>query len=152
VRPPDGDPSGFAWLIGLLALMLPWVAVPLGAIGAWMALRGNTTGWWLIGASVAMLALDLIIDFAWMRGAGARGDQPKLNQRGAQYVGRQVCVIEDIVGGEGKVRVADTVWRARGPNCAAGDWVRVVDVDGPYLVVAPNESASETARDDGPPH
>ena len=147
MRPPDGDPSGFAWLIGLLGIMLPWVAVPLGAVGAWMALRANTTGWWLMGASVAMLALDLIIDFAWMRRAGERCDQPKLNQRGAQYIGRQVCVAEAIVGGEGKVRVADTVWRARGPDCIAGDWVRVVAVDGPYLVVAPNESSPETDRD-----
>lgn len=148
MRPPDGDPSGFAWVTGLLGLMLPWVAVPLGAAGVWMALRGDTTGWWLVGASAAMLALDLVIDFVWMRSAGARSDQPKLNQRGAQYIGRQVCVIEDVVGGEGKVRVADTVWRARGPDCAAGDWVRVVDVDGPYLVVAPNESASKAARGD----
>jgi membrane protein implicated in regulation of membrane protease activity len=144
VRPPDGDPTGFAWLTGLLGMLLPWVAVPLGAAGVWMVLRGNATGWWLMGASVAMLALDLCIDFAWMRREATHSDQPKLNQRGAQYIGRQVCVIEDIIGGEGKVRVADTVWRARGPNCAAGEWVRVVAVDGPYLVVESNENSLET--------
>jgi membrane protein implicated in regulation of membrane protease activity len=59
-----------------------------------------------------------------------------------------VRVIEDLVGGEGKVRIADTVWLARGPDCAAGTWVRVVSVDGPYLVVASNESAPETNQDD----
>jgi membrane protein implicated in regulation of membrane protease activity len=152
VRPPDGDPSGLAWLIGLLGLMLPWVAVPIGIGGVWMALGGNTTGWWLMGASVAMLVLDLVIDIVWMRRTGEHSDQPMLNQRGAQHIGRQVRVIEDLVGGEGKVRVADTVWRARGPNCVAGAWVRVVSVEGPYLVVAPSESSPEDDRGKGLPH
>lgn len=148
MRPPDGDPSGFAWLTGLLGMMLPWVAVPIGAVGAWMALRGSTTGWLLVAISVALLAIDLLISLIWSRRMRERSDQPKLNQRGAQYIGRQVCVIEDLVGGEGKVRVADTVWRARGPDCVAGDWVRVVAVDGPYLVVAPNETAAKATRGD----
>jgi len=147
VRPPDGDPSGFAWLTGLLGTILPWMAVPIGAAGIWMALRGNTTGWLLVTISAAMFALDFLITLVWSRRTRQRSDLPQLNQRGAQYIGRKVCVIEDVIGGEGKVRVADTVWRARGPDCIAGDWVRVVSVDGPYLVVTPNESAPETARD-----
>jgi inner membrane protein len=140
VRPPDGDPSGIAWLLGLLGLMLPWIAVPLGGAGLLMALRGNITGWWLLGGGVGLLAVDLLISLAWGRRSGARSDQPLLNQRGAQYIGRNVCVVEAIVGGEGKVRVADTVWRARGADCGVGTWVRVIGVDGPYLLVSEGEA------------
>ncbi len=140
MRPPDGDPSGFAWLVGLLGTILPWMAVPIGVTGVWMALRGSTTGWLLLAICSAMLILDFLITLAWSRPARERSDQPQLNQRGAQYIGRQVCVLEDIVRGEGKVRVADTVWRVRGPDCVAGEWVRIVSVDGSYLVVARDEN------------
>jgi membrane protein implicated in regulation of membrane protease activity len=34
------------------------------------------------------------------------------------------------------VRIADTVWPARGPDCDEGTWVKVVGADGSYLVVA----------------
>lgn len=148
MRPSDGDPSGFAWLTGLLGMILPWIAVPIGIAGIWMALRGSATGWLLVAISVGLLAIDLLITLVWSRRTRERSDQPNLNQRGAQYIGRQVCVVEDLVGGEGKIRIADTVWLARGPDCAAGAWVRVVAIDGPYLVVEPNESAPETTRDD----
>lgn len=151
MRPSDGDPSGFVWLTGLLGMMLPWVAVPIGVVGIWMALRGSTTGWLLVAMSGAMLVIDLLITLIWTRRTREQSDQPTLNQRGAQYIGRQVRVIEDIVGGEGKVRVADTVWRARGPDCTAGAWVRVVAVDGPYLVVARDENARQTNPVSGPP-
>jgi inner membrane protein len=142
VRPPDGDPSGLAWLTGLLGLILPWIAVPLGGAGILMALRGSATGWWLLAGAVGLLAVDLLITLVWARRTRARSDQPLLNQRGAQYIGRRVCVVEDIAGGEGKVRVADTIWRARGPDCAAGTWVRVVAAEGSYLVVSADEASA----------
>ena len=148
MRPPDGDPSGFAWLTGLLGMMLPWVAVPIGGAGVWMALRGSATGWLLVAISASLLVIDLLITLVWSRRTRGQSDEPKLNQRGAQYIGRQVCVIDGIVGGEGKVRIADTVWRARGPDCAAGDWVRVTASDGSYLIVSPIEFRPESTGDD----
>lgn len=131
--------------------MLPWIAVPLGALGAWMVLRGNPAGWWFIAACVAMLALDLVIDIAWTRSAVARSDQPLLNRREAQYIGRKVCVTEPIAGGEGKVRVADTVWRARGPDCSAGTWVRIVATDSAYLIVILDETPPDSPSDGAAP-
>lgn len=127
--------------------MLPWIAVPLGAAGAWMALRANAVGWWLVAASAGLLALDLLITLVWSKKTRARSDQPLLNRREAQYVGRRVRVVEAITGGEGKVRVADTVWRARGPDCAAGTWVSVVAAEGSYLVVCSDETTDRGASD-----
>lgn len=117
-------------------MMLPWIAVPLGAAGVFMALRGDATGWWLAAIAVVLLIIDVLIDLAWARRARTRSDQPLLNRREAQIVGRTVRVVEAIVGGEGKVRVGDTVWRARGPDCGAGTWVQVVAADKGYLVVS----------------
>ncbi len=62
-------------------------------------------------------------------------DQPKLNRRGEQYVGRQFTLDAAIVNGEGKLRVDDTSWRVHGPDLPAGRTVRVVRADGATLVV-----------------
>lgn len=147
MRPPEGDPSGFAWLTGLVGLMLPWVAVPIVGVGLVMAVRGSATGWWLIAGGVLLLAIDLAISLIWARRTHERSDQPLLNRRETQYVGRKVCVVENIVRGEGKVRIADTVWRARGPDCAAGTWVRVVAAEGACLIVTDETDPPELPPD-----
>jgi hypothetical protein len=144
VSRPENEPGGIAWLTGLLGMMLPWIAVPLGAAGVFMAIRGNATGWWLVAIAVVLLVVDLLIDLAWARRARTSSDQPLLNRREAQYIGRTVRVVEAIVGGEGKVRVGDTVWRARGPDCASGTWVRVVAAEGGYLVVSADEASNRS--------
>ena len=46
----------------------------------------------------------------------AASDEPDLNLRAVQYVGRVVTVEEAITGGRGKVRVGDTLWPLRAPT------------------------------------
>jgi membrane protein implicated in regulation of membrane protease activity len=140
VSRPDRDPGGIVWLVGLIDLMLPWVGVPLTVVGFVMGVRGHADGWWVLSIGLLMLAIDVLLTFVWARHPGWQSDQPTLNRRGDQYVGRKVHVVEEIIGGEGKVRVADTVWRARGPDCAAGARVTVVGSDGACLIVAADDS------------
>jgi inner membrane protein len=65
----------------------------------------------------------------------SRSDEPDLNVRAAQYVGRVVTVEEPIAGGRGKVRVGDTVWSAQGSDAPRGARVRVTGTNGCVLVV-----------------
>lgn len=65
----------------------------------------------------------------------SKSDQPDLNVRGHQYVGRVLVVEDAISGGRGKVRVGDTLWSAEGPDAAKGSHVRVKSVNGTVLVV-----------------
>lgn len=115
--------------------MLPWVGAPLALVGLVMGVRGQADGWWLLLLGVTMLVADVLLTVYWARPTIGATDQPTLNRRGAQYVGRKVFVAEAFSGGVGKVRVGDTVWPARGPDCVAGTWVKVVDVDGARLIV-----------------
>lgn len=62
-------------------------------------------------------------------------DQPRLNRRGEQYVGRRFTLDEPIVNGLGKIRVDDSTWKIVGADCVAGSRVRVVGVDGVVLQV-----------------
>lgn len=111
---------------------------------------------WFGVAAVIVGLLALGIDFAWQwqliafalisvatvfwvrryaRSDVALSDQPDLNMRGAQYIGRVVPVEEAIKGGRGKVRIGDTVWQAEGADAAAGTRVRIRSTNGTVLVV-----------------
>ncbi len=62
-------------------------------------------------------------------------DEPALNERAMQYVGRIVIVEQPIADGRGKVRVGDTVWNAQGPDAPSGARVKIVGTRGTVLVV-----------------
>ena len=65
-------------------------------------------------------------------------DQPSLNRRGEQYIGRTFPLDEPVVNGMGKIRVDDTTWKIRCDDCDQGSTVRVTGVDGVVLVVEMN--------------
>jgi len=64
-------------------------------------------------------------------------DQPTLNRRGEQYVGRVFTLSEAIVNGTGKIHVDDTMWKVVGESLPEGTQVRVTGVDGTLLTVDP---------------
>jgi len=64
-------------------------------------------------------------------------DEPDLNIRAAQYIGREVLVEEAITGGRGKVRVGDTLWSAQGSDAPKGARVKVTGTSGTVLIVEP---------------
>jgi membrane protein implicated in regulation of membrane protease activity len=64
-------------------------------------------------------------------------DRPFLNRRAEGYVGRVFTLEKPIVDGVGTVRIDDTIWRVRGPECPAGSRVKVTQADGANLAVEP---------------
>ncbi len=71
----------------------------------------------------------------WVRSRPIATDQPALNRRGQQYVGRVFTLEEPIVNGVGKLSVDDTVWKVGGEDLATGIRVKVTGVDGVILLV-----------------
>jgi hypothetical protein len=65
----------------------------------------------------------------------AGSDEPGLNLRAEQYVGRVVTVEEPIAGGRGKVRVGDTLWPAQGLDAPQGARVKITGAHGTVLLV-----------------
>ncbi len=118
-----------------------WFGVAAVAVGA-LALALSTVGhadlftwpWQLVA-----FAVSAVVTVLWVRGMArseqAATDEPDLNVRGAQYVGRLVTVEDAIAGGRGRVRVGDTLWPAQGADAAKGARVRVTGVNGTVLVV-----------------
>ena len=56
-----------------------------------------------------------------------------------RYIDRVFTLETAIENGFGKVRVGDTLWRAKGNDLAAGTKVKVTAADGIVLVVEPAE-------------
>ena len=66
-------------------------------------------------------------------------DQPALNRRGEQYIGRSFTLEQPITNNVGVIRVDDSTWRISGADLPAGASVRVVGADGVILKVEQNQ-------------
>jgi len=134
----DGRPSALLWLAGVASLVLPVVGVGSALYGLYLGASSGPAGWYWVGAGVALIIADMVLDWFWARSAGSKSDEPDLNRRGAELVGQTVIVVEAIEpGARGTVRAADTVWAAEGCSAAPGDRVRVTGVKGTVLTVEP---------------
>jgi membrane protein implicated in regulation of membrane protease activity len=132
------------WVLGVVFVILEvlspgvfliWMGVAAGVVGVALWLFPGM-GWefqllLFAGFSVASLLLWQL----FLRSHPTATDEPRLNRRGEQYVGRVFTLTEPVVNGMGKIRVDDSSWRIRGPDCDAGTRVRVTGVDGVVLEV-----------------
>lgn len=62
-------------------------------------------------------------------------EEPILNQRNRQYIGRIFTLTEPIINNRGTIRVDDSSWRVMGEDMPAGTKVKVVGADGVILMV-----------------
>ncbi|HNR21427.1 MAG TPA: NfeD family protein [Steroidobacteraceae bacterium] len=132
------------WWIAAAVLAALETFMP-GAVAIWFAVAAAVVGalvlvlpvpWQLQLVLFGALGLGAIFAYrAYARRNPATSAQPNLNQRGAQYVGRELTLVEPIQQGFGKVRVGDTVWKVTGPPLGIGAKVRVTGVDGAVLIV-----------------
>lgn len=109
-------------------VFLLWIGLAALVVGA-LSLMLWETGFWVWEFQVLVfLALSLVSAFVGNRIMKARGndsDQPLLNKRGAQLIGRTATLSEPITNGRGRIKIGDTMWRVAGPDLPAGATVRV---------------------------
>jgi len=136
-----------AWQWGIIAtvLIVLEMFVP-GAFMLWLGIAAAMVG--IIMTFVPSLAWEAqFIIFAVVSVASIYGsrayqsrhpqetDQPALNRRGEQYVGREFTLNEAIVNGVGKLHVDDTCWKISGKDMDAGAQVKITGVNGVILTV-----------------
>jgi inner membrane protein len=93
-------------------------------------------GWEFQVFCFAVLSLvTIVVGRRYFKGRPIESDQPLLNRRGAQYVGRTFTLQEPIVNGQGKIKVDDSTWKVLGEDCEAGATVVVTGVAGVMLQV-----------------
>jgi membrane protein implicated in regulation of membrane protease activity len=142
-----GIESSWLWLIGGVVLLIAEVIAPgffLMFIGAAAIVTGIAALLLPLGLALqlALFAIMAVIiaRYGGRRAYASRYDistDPLLNDRVGRLLGRVVVVVEDVDSKGGRVRVGDSEWSARGGPAAAGERVRIVDVDGNCLKVEP---------------
>ncbi len=132
--------AGVMLLIEVLApsFYFLWLAIAAAIVGLVM-LAIPELGWQyqlmiFSGLSVVSIALFR----RYQRKNPALTDQPALNRRGEQYIGRMFTLDQPVVNGAGKLRVDDTTWRISGADMPTGTRVVVTGVDGVILKVTSN--------------
>ncbi len=112
-----------------------WMGVSAVLVGLLLWLMPEL-GWELQVLSFALLSVTSVLIWRYIqKRRPIKTEQPLLNRRGEQYVGRVFTLQEPIVNGHGKIRVDDSIWKVRGGDCDAGTRVVVSSAEGVVLVV-----------------
>ena len=130
-----------ASILGIIEILAP------GVFFLWLALAALITGVIALiipsmDSSLQMIIFGVLsvvtVYIAWkyMRKNPPKAtDQPLLNQRSAQYVGKTYTLVNAISGGSGRIKLGDSTWRVEGPDAPVGSTVKVIGYDGPNLHV-----------------
>lgn len=112
-----------------------WMGVAAGLVG-FIVLAMPELAWEYQFLAFAIFSVaSIVLSRRYLDLHPIETDQPRLNRRGEQYVGRTFTLAESIVNGYGKIKVDDTSWKVEGEDCEAGAQVKVTGVDGVVLQV-----------------
>src|SRR6476660_5788558 len=140
----DGLLPGWLWLIGGVILLIAEVLAPgffLVFIGAAAIAAGLFTVLFDLGPAAQLALFALYAVLAVMVGRRFYANRannsvdPLLNDRAGRLVGKVVTVVAVVDEHNGRVRVGDSEWSARGGPASVGQEVRITGVDGNCLQV-----------------
>ena len=134
----------FAGLLLILELTAPaffflWLGIAAAAVGLILMVFPSID----LETQLILFAIASVVAvLAWRKYREARPistDQPNLNRRGQQYIGRVFSLSVPIINGVGKVTVDDSTWKIKGPDLPAGTHIKVTGVDGVVFKVEASE-------------
>ncbi len=136
------------WFIAGFLLLLLEVFAP-GAFLLWFGIAALVVGsavwllpmlpWQVQIVAFALLSIGALVGYrAWrQRRPAPQVDQPLLNKRVEQMIGRLFTLEQAIVDGRGKIKVGDALWTVVGSDLAVGSRVRVTGAHEQMLEVEP---------------
>jgi membrane protein implicated in regulation of membrane protease activity len=127
------------WIVAGILLILEltapaffflWLGIAAAAVGLILLVFPSID----IETQLILFAIASVVAvLAWRKYRETRpvsNDQPNLNRRGQQYIGRVFSLSAPITNGVGKVTVDDSTWKVKGPDLPAGTHIRVTGIDG----------------------
>ena len=137
--------SYWDWLgLGTLLLILEvfgaggyllWVGIAAASVGVLTFIFPGLDWTWQFLLFGLFSVLSAVLWWRRQRDSLKTSNQPGLNQRGSELLGRQFSLHEPIVAGRGKIKAGDTLWLVIGPDLPAGSPVRVIGQEGVLLKV-----------------
>ena len=139
------------WLLALVLvgaeLLLPgyfmiWIGIAAAAMGLLLTFLPPLS---VLAQAVLFAALALVSCLGYWKfvrtAIDEPSEQPLLNRRAEQLIGRRYVLDVAIVNGQGKARIGDSHWLVEGPDLPAGTTIEVTGVDGATLKVQPARHA-----------
>jgi membrane protein implicated in regulation of membrane protease activity len=134
------------WIFAVILLIIEIVAPAFFAL--WMSIAAFITGVTLylipelsLEVQFVIFAVLSVVSIVLWRNYYVKNpiktDEPLLNRRGEQYIGRVITLTSPIVDGIGKVSVDDSTWKVVGEDCSVGTKVKIVSVDNVIFNVEP---------------
>ncbi len=140
----------WAWLVLALLLIIAEIFTATTLI-MWMAISAMLVGLIVVlypalpweFQLIIFAGLSLLSMFLWRLLLNHRPiatDEPHLNRRAEQHIGRCVTLTQDIVDGRAKLRIDDIPWHIEGPDMPRGTRVVIIGEDDGLLIVTPREA------------
>ncbi len=116
-------------------VFLIWLGLAAAGVGIVAMIVPELAWEWQVLLFAAFSVVSIAVGRRYYRNT-IETDDPTLNRRGEQYIGRVLTLTEPIVNGIGRTQVGDTMWGIEGEeDLGAGTRVKVVGVDGIRLRV-----------------
>lgn len=115
--------------------VLLWPGIAAVIVGV-VLLAADDIGWqYQVLLFAALSVTSLVAWRAYARTRPTRSEDPRLNRRAEQYVGRVFILEEPIVNGRCRINADGIIWTIAGEDLDAGARVRVVGTEGTILKV-----------------
>lgn len=139
-----GIADHWLWLIAAAALGIAEIIIP-GAFLMWIGIAALITGLatlilpLIVPLQLAVFAVTAVASVYVGRRILLRNpivsSDPLLNDRSARMIGEIVTAVAPVDASQGRVKVGDGEWSARGATASVGDRLRVVGVERGVLLV-----------------
>ncbi|WP_169543067.1 NfeD family protein [Sneathiella aquimaris] len=134
----------FAIFLVIIEIFAPsfvflWLGLSAAVVGLLVLLLPSLSWEYQWAAFAVFSVISIVVTRLFLSKNPGVEDNLKLNQRGAQYVGRSFTLSEAIVNGRGKIHVDDSQWAISGPDMSEGSTVTVTGTDGTLLIVEAKE-------------
>ncbi|NJC33328.1 hypothetical protein GGR88_000802 [Sphingomonas jejuensis] len=147
MNPSDLDPAWY-WMGLALLLAIAELLVP-GVFLVWLAAAAAGTAvvtWGLAPPLVVQLIAFTAFAIAavlggrrWYVTHPVASQDPFINERAIRLIGEEVRATTAFQNGRGRIRLGDSEWSARGPDCAEGACLTIIGSEGATLIVRPVE-------------
>ena len=114
-----------------------WLGIAAAVVFAVVLLVPGIPPLWQALGFIVLSFVSIAVYRRYYRKSDEQSDQPLLNRRAEQFVGKVFVLESAIVNGSGRIKVGDALWTVIGPPMPTGSKVRVMAADSMTLTVIP---------------